>query len=151
MSKIPYGDPITADEIAKFRQRIVPVPHGQGLCWIYRTKSKSGKGHLDCNGNPIPWHYALMRFRGTQIGTHRFALALKEGCCIWELFDYQAGHLPNEVCMGAPCCNPEHMVKQPLIRNIHQRDKERRRYAKKFDLVAKMYPKGLPIRTNEQQ
>src|SRR5438552_8476743 len=93
--------PITPEELSTFRQRIHVVRFGHGLCWVYMSRSKGGIGALDIYGQKIPGHYGMMRFRGYQIGSHRFALALKEGCSLWELNQYQAGHLPYEVCMGA--------------------------------------------------
>ena len=160
------GGALTAEELLKFRQRIHVVRYGnqvetsailnikgvpeQGFCWIYMSKSKGGIGALDVYGQKIPGHYGMMGFRGKQIGTHRFALAVQLGCPLLALEGYQAGHLPYEVCMGAPCCRPEHMVKQTSLQNTHQRDMERKKHPRRPALVKLMYPSGLPIRMKEQ-
>src|SRR5437870_5633685 len=103
------SEPITAEEIIAFANRLRTVNHGTLMagdktvvsqCWIYPSKGE-GKG------------YGSHSRKGHSIGAHRFALAIKEGCTPNDLENFHAGHAPREHCIGYRCCNPAHLLKQP--------------------------------------
>jgi hypothetical protein len=95
-----------------------------------------------------------MKFHGVWVMAHRFALAVKLGCTIWDLEDYEAAHTSKILCVGGRCCNPEHLTKKPIDPN---RSWDRAKDAEKFGdkvttrtpeeitaMMKAMYPVGLP-------
>ena len=135
---------ITLQQVAEFSSRLVRVDHGNGGgCWIYPSKGSTG-----ASGS-----YAYYNFNGVQLGPHRFALAVKLGCTLWDLNGYDAAHSSKATCAGGRCCNPAHLTQKPSEPNRSwDRAKDAAMYgntvATRTDhqarkLMAAMYPAGL--------
>jgi len=136
------SQPITLEEILEFSGRLVAVDYGHGQCWIYPGKSVGGASNT----------YARMWFRGLWVGAHRFALAIKEGCTLWDLEGFEAGHAHKGICQGGRCCNPEHLTRQTPPVNRWQRSQDYKKYGngertpeEKRALFTAMYPEGMSI------
>ena len=95
--------PITIEQIGAFDLKLVPVAYGLGTCWLYPSGSKAV--------------YAMCSHNGHSIQAHRFALAVKLGCTVQWLDEFDAAHSPVEVCMGGRCCHPDHLFKKTPPRN----------------------------------
>jgi hypothetical protein len=135
---------ITLQQVAEFSARLVPINYGSGSgCWIYPSKGSTG-----ASGS-----YAYYSFNGVQIGPHRFALAVKLGCTLWDLDGFDAAHSSKEICVGGRCCNPDHLYKKRSEPNRSwDRAKDAARYGNTVvtrtepqarKLLAAMYPMGL--------
>jgi hypothetical protein len=131
--------PITIEQVTGFDLKLVPVAYGNGTCWLY----PSGKGTPIDTGRTV---YSNLKFNGQTVTAHRFALAVKEGCTMMGLENYDAAHAPVSVCMGGRCCNPDHLCKKPVPKNrsfdrigtgLNGPRKPRP------ELVSLMYPVGL--------
>lgn len=134
---------ITLRQVAEFSSRLVVVDYGSGDgCWIYPSGRAGASGA-----------YGNYSFNGLQVGPHRFALAVKLGCTLWDLNGYDAAHAPLAVCVGGRCCNPNHLNRKPSEPNRSwDRAKEAALYGNtavtRTDpqarrLLAAMYPAGL--------
>ena len=97
-----FSQPITAEEITYQCQYLEAVPYAGGFCWIYTSKSTSGRSKT----------YGKMSFRGFKVEPHRFALAVKLGCTLWDLEDSKAGHAHTSKCLGGRCCKHMHLKKE---------------------------------------
>jgi len=138
------SQPITMEEKADFSSRLFAVHYGRGTCWIYPGKSTSG----------VMNDYARKWFRGQWVGAHRFALAIKLGCTLWDFEGFEAGHASKSVCMGGRCCNPDHLSKQTPPLNRWQRSADYRKFGQKEQgklspedqkkFIRAMYPDGIP-------
>jgi hypothetical protein len=127
---------ITLQQISDFDCKLVPVAYGMGTCWLPLTNSRSGSTKA----------YGRMRFNGENVLTHRFALAVKLGCTLWDLEGYDASHAPVSVCMGGMCCSPEHLTKKMANPNRSwDRIKDGLSGHRKArpELVPLMYPVGI--------
>lgn len=95
--------PITLEQVAKFSAHLAHVDYGNdGGCWLFTGKSTSGASQV----------YARISHNGCLINAHRFALAVKLGCTLWDLEGYDAAHASKAVCVGGRCCRPEHLTKK---------------------------------------
>jgi hypothetical protein len=97
-----FSQPITAEEIIYQCQYLEAVPYAGGFCWIYTSKSTSGRSKT----------YGKMSFRGFKVEPHRFALAVKLGCTLWDLENSKAGHAHTSKCLGGRCCKHIHLQKE---------------------------------------
>jgi hypothetical protein len=138
--------PITLEQIAEFSARLVHVDYGSaGGCWIFTGKSVARQSKA----------YGRMSYNNLPIVAHRFALAVKLGCTLWDLEGYDAAHSSKAVCKGGRCCHPDHLTKKPSEPNRSwDRAKDAGLYGDKVTtrtleearkLLAAMYPAGLPI------
>ncbi|HEX3739624.1 MAG TPA: hypothetical protein VHV29_07850 [Terriglobales bacterium] len=136
--------PITLEQVCEFSSRLVRVDYGGQCCWLYPGKSVGG-------GSKV---YARMKFNGELIMAHRFALAVKLGCTLWDLEGYDAAHSSKVLCIGGRCCNPEHLFKKTSEQNRSwDRAKDAARYGDKAttrsekeikSMMDAMYPIGMP-------
>lgn len=135
---------ISAEDIAYHSQFLEAVPYGKGFCWFYTRKSVGGASKA----------YGRFKFHGIWVLAHRFALALKLGCKLWDLEGYEAAHAPADVCIGGRCCNPEHLKKKPSDPNRSwdkAKDiekfglKQYRSKAEKQKMIQAFYPNGLRV------
>lgn len=94
--------PITAEDIIYHSQFLEAVPYAGGFCWIYVKKSTGGRTGV----------YARMKYHGVWVQAHRFALAAKLGCTLWDLEDSKAGHAKASTCLGGRCCKHMHLKKE---------------------------------------
>ena len=97
------SQPIMIEQIGAFDFKLVSVAYGLGTCWLYPSGSKAV--------------YAMCSHNGHSIQAHRFALAVKLGCTVQSLDEFDAAHSPVEVCMGGRCCHPDHLFKRTPPRN----------------------------------
>lgn len=135
---------ISAEDVTYHSQFLEAVPFGNGFCWIYTRKSAGGASKV----------YGRFKFHGQWVLAHRFALAVKLGCTLWDLEGYDAAHAPADVCIGGRCCNPEHL-KEKLSDPNRSWDKAKdiekfglkqyRSKAEKRDMVKAFYPTGLRV------
>jgi hypothetical protein len=101
--------PITSDDISNFIQCLVAISFdSETECWLYVGSRQTAKGELRFK----PGVYANMRFHGTVVRPHQFALAAAEGIALADLAGYQIHHYAKlGHCIGYRCCNPEHLFK----------------------------------------
>jgi hypothetical protein len=98
-----FSPPITLEQVCDFSSKLVRVDYGTGEgCWLHTSKSVSGASK----------NYARFRHNGELAQVHRFALAVKLGCTLWDLEGYDAAHSSKVVCLGGRCCNPNHLTKK---------------------------------------
>jgi hypothetical protein len=120
------------------------VDYGTGDgCWLYLGKSVGGASKA----------YARKKHNGELVMVHRFALAVKLGCTVWDLEGYDASHSSKAVCLGGRCCNPEHL-KEKLSEPNRSWDRARdaalfgdkatnRTAEEKAAMMKAMYPTGV--------
>jgi hypothetical protein len=135
--------PITVQQVCEFSSRLVRVDYGNGECWMYLLGKSVGGASKN---------YARIKFNGVWVGAHRFALAVKLGCTLWALEDFDCSHLPMK-CVGSKCCNPEHLFKKkPQANRSWDRAKEvaafglnvkTRTEREKMTMMTAMYPTGM--------
>lgn len=94
---------ITIGQIGAFDLNLVPVAYGLGTCWLYPSGSKAT--------------YASLSHNGHSVQAHRFALAVKLNCTLWDLDGFDAAHAPVDICMGGRCCHPDHLFKKTPPKN----------------------------------
>jgi hypothetical protein len=139
---------ITLEQVAEFSARLLHVDYGSwGGCWIYTGKAVAGASKT----------YARMSHNNYPIMAHRFALAVKEGCTIWDLEGYDAAHASKAICKGGRCCNPDHLKKKLSEPNRSwDRARDAGSYGDKITtrtpeearkLLAALYPVGLAPNT----
>lgn len=142
--KIALSKPITAQQIQYHSQFLKAVSYGAGMCWIYTSKTTGGKSSA----------YGRFKHNGVMVQAHRFALALKLKCSLWELEGMKCGHAPISICMGGRCCDPNHLrPEETTAVGAWQRSADRkavgtkpeRSLKEKQRMIRLMYPKGLPI------
>jgi len=133
---------ITAEDIAYHSQFLVAVPYGNGFCWLYARRSRSGRTGT----------YARLKFHGVWVQAHRFALACKLKCTLWELQGSYAGHAKASICLGGPCSKHTHLKKEPSAAvGAWQRAKDKKQVGNKGRRSAKevarlvRYTNNLPI------
>jgi hypothetical protein len=138
------SQPITKEDILYHAQFLCPVNFGHGYCWIYVRKSTGG-----ASGS-----YSRLKFRKVWVGAHRFALAVKLGCTLWDLEGYDAAHAPSDICVGGRCCNPEHLSRKLSDANRSwDRAKDLAKFGQKLHrskaqqlkMIKAMYPTGLKL------
>jgi hypothetical protein len=136
--------PITAEQIEHHSQFLEAVPYGGDFCWIYTAKSTHGR----------KGEYARFKINGCLVAAHRFALAVKLGCTLWELEGIRAGHAPISECIGGRCCKHVHLREEAnTARGAWQRSKDRKAVGVKPErsqedkrrMVRFMHPHGLPV------
>jgi hypothetical protein len=136
--------PITLEQVAEFSAHLAHVDYGSSDgCWIFTGKSVAGASQA----------YARMSHNNYLVMAHRFALAVKLGCTIWDLEGYDAAHASKAICGGGRCCNPEHLNPKPSEPNRSwDRARDAGSYGDKVTtrtpeetrkLLAAMYPAGL--------
>ncbi len=135
---------ITLEQVCEFSSRLVRVDYGTGDgCWLYLGKSAGGASKA----------YARKKHNGELVMVHRFALAVKLGCTVWDLEGYDCGHSSKAVCIGGRCCNPDHLT--PKLSDPN-RSWDRAKDAEKFGdkattrtpeektaMMKAMYPAGV--------
>lgn len=94
--------PITAEDIIYHSQFLAVVNYSGETCWIYTQRSTGGRTNA----------YARLKYHGVWVPAHRFALAVKLGCTLWDLEDSKAGHAKVATCMGGRCCKHVHLRKE---------------------------------------
>lgn len=137
---------ITLAQVADFSSHLAHVDYGNaGGCWIFTAKSTAGAANA----------YGRMTHNNFPIMAHRFALAVKLNCTIWDLEGYDAAHASKAVCVGGRCCKPDHLSKRLSEPNRSwDRARDAGQYGNKVTtrtpeeaqkLLAAMYPAGLPL------
>ncbi len=138
------SQPITAEQHLNFKKHLYPIAHGAGHCWIHVSKATTGRTKT----------YTRVKFNGVLIPAHRFALAVKLGCTLWQLDGVNAGHAPAWECMGGRCCNLDHLLPETApavgawLRSADQDDngtKPKRTPEQLQNMVKRMHPRGLPV------
>ena len=142
MRQAALSKPITFEQIIHHSQFLEVVPYAGGFCWLYTAKATGGR----------TGEYTKLKLNGYRINAHRFALALKLGCTLWDLEGVQSGHHLVSTCMGGRCRNHVHLRKVTGRRNAWDRAADREEIGTKFKrtkaqkqaLIRFMYPKGVP-------
>ena len=139
---------ITLEQVAEFSAHLMHVDHGNaGGCWIFTGKSVAGAAKA----------YARMSHNNFPVVAHRFALAVKLGCTMWDLEGYDTAHASKAICVGGRCCNPNHLTKRLSEPNRSwDRARDAGKYGDKITtrtpeearkLLAALYPVGLAPNT----
>ena len=137
------SQPITAEQHINYKKNLLAIVHGDGHCWIHVGKSTGGRTKA----------YTRVKFNGFWVPAHRFALAVKLGCTLWDLEGTNAGHAPAWKCMGGRCCNPDHLRKEANTAvgawarsadAIQNGAKPTRTPEQAMRMLKRMHPKGLP-------
>jgi hypothetical protein len=126
------NQPITLEQVCEFSSRLVRVDYGTGAgCWVYTGLSVGGGSKT----------YARKKHNGAWTMAHRFSLAVKLGCTVWDLEGYDAAHSSKAICLGGRCCNPDHLFPKVSEPN--------RSWDRGKD--AKVYGDKVTIRTPEEK
>ena len=141
-----FSPRITLEQVLEFGSKLVKVDYGTGEgCWLHTSKSYSGASKT----------YVRFRHNGELAQAHRFALAVKLGCTLWDLEGYDAAHSSKAICLGGRCCNPEHLTKKLSDPNRSwDRSKDAAQFGdkaptrtrgEKVAMMKAMYPRGIKI------